>query len=153
MSGWTEVGRSAPSGDTVWKCEAPLCGALVREGAWEDDHSGGPEDVRRREHDRQFHLLRMVPGHSEQSYDLTLDGKDVGRVFLKTQTYNLRRYLVSKKWVGDLCPFPGERHQTNGQTTQGDTMQEVLVALREAGAKAYGKGRNPKVWTYPKARR
>lgn len=138
MQGWMEVGRSEPSGEPVWQCEAPLCGALVRVREGDD---------RRREHDRQFHLLRLESdGGGQDGYALHLDGEVVGEVRLKRETWNLIRYIVSEKWVARV-QIDGKTESIGGDDRLRDTMGTVVRSL--PGAKAWARGKSPKVWNYP----
>lgn len=119
----------------VWRCDAPLCGALVRVTDAED---------RRKAHDREFHLIRLESdGGGQMGYDLILDGKSVGHVRIKRETWNLVRYIVSETWVAWV-----DGKTVGGHDRLADTMQDVLRVLAERGAKAYGRGKSPRVWTY-----
>lgn len=137
MKGWTEHGTHTPSLDPVFQCTAALCGAYVRVQDGDD---------RRAEHDREFHLVRAERGGAMDGRDLYFDGKRIGYAYIDVQRYNLVRLIVSRTWVARL-----DTGNAGGHERFRDTMDDVVKAV--TGAKAWGEGKDPKVWHYPEEAR
>lgn len=143
MKGWKSEGTVGVVNDVpkvLWKCEAPLCGALIGVVEGRDD--------RRREHDREFHLLRAVRGGPNGGYTLHLDGKEIGYCYDRVQHYNLRRATTSHQWTMSAA---GEVVRSPWLEKFGRSMNHFVGHLD--GAKAWGIGKNPQRWYYPEETR
>lgn len=142
MKGWTHLkGVITRGGNPLFQCDAPLCKAHVLVS---------PGDDRRREHDRQFHLLRAERGGPNGGYTLHLDGKEIGYCYDRVQHYNLRRATTSHQWTMSAA---GEVVRSPWLEKFGRSMNHFVGHLEEQGAKAWGVGKDPQKWHYPEVYR
>lgn len=140
MKGWTEQrGVVAKPGRVIWRCDADLCGAQVGVDPDGEDRRG--------QHDRDFHLLRAEQGGAMDGRDLYLDGQRIGYAYDKIEHYNLRRAYVTHQWIAVL----NGRESIKAGPQFRKSMAEFARAID--GAKAWGEGKNPKVWHYLEERR